>query len=452
MLIAVATGMDNLDDSIKKLIDNEKQYETVIVNYKEFFEKKDFNVVILSPRLAGKMSINNQLFFILRRKGTRIIYLTNEDDVVGIKKCFQMGINDILLDPVIPSQVLKLVKNPNNFSDINSLYLKYSNMELEKNDEGTPIKIINESSDESKTKEKVVEVEKIVEKTVYKTSVLKQKILTFYTTDNSFLTSDLITQVATLLDKHTDQKVLVLDFNTLFPCLHHYFGVDKEIKNLNKYDIGSNTSLSAMYNALRRKDLNPATFKMFVKEIKGHKNINLCTGLYDLVLYQKMSVSDYEKIINVALKLYDTILINTNPCIDIKGTFTALTLATNIMCVTEGTFPSAENLLFVIKNLSNTIPIDKFKIVVSNMTNNSLDKEMIEKLFEGINVIGYLPYNKLKEDCINNSKIFSEHADQKEINKYLDILTKLGYIPETNNKGSKGFGLFNNLFGKKGGK
>lgn len=445
MILAIATGMKELDERIKEILSGKEDMEIQIVNYREFFDKKEFDIAIVSERLIGDMDIN-QLFFLLKSKNTRVIYLTNEDDVKGIKKCFGYSINDILFDPVKPEDAANLVLNPNSFADITDIYLKYSNMELEKNDDGTPIKIINAGGNKNgetkvieKNNEKVVEkvVEKVIEKpvvvkeTVYKTKILKQKIFTFYTTDNALLTADLITQIGILLSQKIEQKILILDFNTLFPVMDHFLGINKNIDIESKYDIGDNTSLVAMYNAVERNILNSSNFSNFVKKHPKYKNLDIATGLYDLVLFEKMPNEYFERIIDTAAAIYDTILINTNPDISLGSTFIPITKATDVICVTEANYTEIRNLLFVINSLKSKISQDKFKIVLSNITDKSLDEETIKEIFKGYDILSHIPYDEAKEVSLNEQKPFIGKITKRKLAPYTNILENLDYLPKT---------------------
>lgn len=441
MTLAIATGMKELDERIKEIILSKEDLQIQIVNYREFFDKKEFDIAIVSERLVGDMDMN-QLFFLLKSKNTRVIYLTNEEDVKGIKKCFSYSINDILFDPVKPQNAANLVLNPNSFADITDIYLKYSNMELEKNEDGTPVKIINAGGNKNggttvieknnaKVVEKVIEKPVVIKETVYKVKTLKQKIITFYATDNALLTADLITQIGVLLSQKIEQKILILDFNTLFPVMDHFLGINKNIDIESKYDVDDNTSLVAMYNAIERNILNSSTFSNFVKKHPKYKNLDIATGLYDLALFEKMPNEYFERIINTATDIYDTILINTNPDISLGGTFIPIAKATDIICITEANYTEIRNLLFVINNLKLKIPKDKFKIVVSNVASKSLDKETIKEIFKGYDILSYIPYDEAKERSLNEQKPFINGLNNKKLEPYIKVLENLDYLPKT---------------------
>ncbi|PJI06583.1 MULTISPECIES: hypothetical protein [Clostridium] len=434
MKIAIATGMTELDEKICSRLKDNKDMIINVVNYREFFDKQNFNIAVISERLLGDMNLE-QLFFVLKSKNTRIIYLTNADDVNGIKRCFKYSINDILFDPVKPEDIIKLILEPNSFADISDIYLKYSNMQLKSGEAGTPIKVIKESGGKPKVVEKVVE--KIIEKpvtvkeTIYKTKILKKKIITFYATDNALLPANLITQLGVLLSKRTNQKILILDFNTLFPIVDDFFGVKKEISIESKYDIGSSTSLVLMYNALERGNLNEGSFFKFVQKTK-FKNLHVATGLYDLALFEKMPEEYFSKIIEIAYKIYDTILVNTNPDIGLASTFIPMLDSTDDVFIIEPNYTSIKNMLFVFSNLNNRISKGKIKVIVDNYSNSGLDSETIEKLLGDYKIIGYLPEDHRREEFLNRQKPFiaSTSLKKSDVKPYLKLLEAFDYIKE----------------------
>ncbi|PJI10078.1 MULTISPECIES: MinD/ParA family ATP-binding protein [Clostridium] len=420
MKIGVATGMTELDEKVSKMLENTKDMKVVVVNYREFFLKENFDVVVLSRRLTGEMDINDVLFLV-KSKNTRIVYLTNEDDTAGVKRCFNYSINDILFDPVKPEDVIKLILKPNSFSDISSIYLKYSNLE-------------NDEKASQLKKQKVIEkkVKVPVKEIIYKTKILRKNVIAVYSVEDSLLTADFITQIGVILSKKSNQKILILDFNTLFPTVDDFFGIKKEISIQSKYDIKNSTSIELMYNAIERKIFNEDNFTKFVNKHNKYKNIDIATGLYDLMLFEKMPPEYFENIINIASQIYDTVLINTNPDISLGSTFVPIKLSTKIICIVRPNYTSIRNMLFVIDNLKKAVSLSKFNIVISELSNNSLDIETIEKLFEKYKIIGYLPHDSRKEEALNNQKPFIDTLGLKSqcIKPYMEVLKNLGYIPK----------------------
>ncbi|HCC06757.1 MAG TPA: hypothetical protein DEP72_01135 [Clostridiales bacterium] len=121
-MIAIATGIDALDQRIKQKFEENNIKDFMIVNYREFLLKSNFDVVIISKKLIGNIELE-YLILTLREKDIRIMYLTNKDAVGEIRLCFKYGINDILTDPIDAELVVNVYKEPKKFSDVKKLFL-----------------------------------------------------------------------------------------------------------------------------------------------------------------------------------------------------------------------------------------------------------------------------------------------------------------------------------------
>ncbi|HAN09019.1 MAG TPA: hypothetical protein DCP90_00215 [Clostridiales bacterium] len=121
-MIAIATGIDALDQRIKQKFEENSMKDFMIVNYREFLLKSNFDVVIISKKLIGNIELE-YLILTLREKDIRIMYLTNKDSEEEVKLCFKYGINDILTDPIDADLVHKVYKEPKKFSDVKKLFL-----------------------------------------------------------------------------------------------------------------------------------------------------------------------------------------------------------------------------------------------------------------------------------------------------------------------------------------
>lgn len=286
----------------------------------------------------------------------------------------------------------------------------------------------------NKVKMKTKVVEKVIEKTIEKT--IKQQIITFYTSDNSLDRDDVLTQTAALLAKKSskDQKILVIDLNILTPSLDHFFGVDKELPFEDMYNAaGLNTGLKAVYNAIEKKIFAADLLEELAVKHKKLDNLFILTGIYDIGMFEKLQIKHYEKLIDAALEIYSTIIINTHPDISIDATYFALKRATTIIGITGANYTCARNMNYIINYLTeyHRIPKNKFKIVVNNISKHSLDKDYMKKLFEDYEVIAYIPFNPLSEVYLNKQVLpfILSKAASKDVIHYLDIVESLGYVP-----------------------
>ncbi len=170
-MIAIATGIDALDQKTKQEFEASGIKDVMIVNYREFLLKNEFNTVIISKKLIGNIEIE-YLILQLKEKDVRVMYLTSRDSDVEVKLCFKYGINDIVVDPIDAKLLLNIYNKPKKFSDIKRLFLQVNSrntvdktIDIDrliqmKEDQRTPEKKENQ-------KKKEVVKERIVEKTVY---------------------------------------------------------------------------------------------------------------------------------------------------------------------------------------------------------------------------------------------------------------------------------------------
>lgn len=372
----------------------------------------------------------------------KIILLANEHkNDMFLKQVFNLGIYNVLyIENADVNNIVELLFRSRTKAEAKS----YIDLEIDDivhvDSKGC---IIDEVIEKIVEKEKIVEVEKevvkeviksvVVEKTVQKT--IKQNVLTFYTTDNSLDKDDVLTQIAILLAKKSDQKILVVDMNTLTPGLDHFFNVDKEIAIKDIYNsISINTGLSAVCNAIDKKIFDACLLKQLTIHHSKYDNLEILTGLYDVNLFETAQIKHFQELIDKAKEVYDTIIINTHPCISIDATYVALKKASKIIGVSNANYTNARNMNFIFNYLveHQDIAREKIEIVINNLSDYSLSKDTMKEIFKNYDILGYINSNPKRETYLNCRKSFiSSNAAKKDINAYIDIIEKLGYIPKT---------------------
>ena len=94
---------------------------------KYLLEEKEAKIVILSVQ-DNKFEYEKFLYE-LRKKNIRIILLLENEKSKETEIALRLGIYDLIFGPFTIGQVLKLVKNANNFSDIAGIYNKIFKIE-----------------------------------------------------------------------------------------------------------------------------------------------------------------------------------------------------------------------------------------------------------------------------------------------------------------------------------
>ena len=125
-MIFICTGINKLDEILKQKCE-ENKIKAEIVFYPEYLlEEKSRNlyeVVVLAPHEDIKMPFKDFLFA-LRQRDKRIILLPGEkENNRHLGYALALGIYDIVFDPVIPGELVKRIKTPAKFSDVQDLFL-----------------------------------------------------------------------------------------------------------------------------------------------------------------------------------------------------------------------------------------------------------------------------------------------------------------------------------------
>lgn len=114
----IFTENDDLNLELEKNIESSR----IAFYTKYLLEEKEADIAILSVQ-DNKFEFEKFLFE-LRERNIRIILLLENEKTKEVEIAIRLGIYDIIFGTFEISDVLKLVKNPNNFSDIAELYRK----------------------------------------------------------------------------------------------------------------------------------------------------------------------------------------------------------------------------------------------------------------------------------------------------------------------------------------
>lgn len=113
--IAVATGNEELNQLLMTSLPS--IYEPIEVHYRSFLITHDFEVVITSNLLKGNLEIQ-ELLFEMKKKGLRIIFLTNKKAKEEISHCMSFGIHDLLWQDITKASILHVLNHPNEMKDV----------------------------------------------------------------------------------------------------------------------------------------------------------------------------------------------------------------------------------------------------------------------------------------------------------------------------------------------
>ena len=128
-MVVIYTGSNEIDKILEAEIKG-----SMVVSYEDFIIEEDKfkdQTVIL-----GANSIERNLkeyLFLLRNKNIRVILLLDKDRNEKTKIALEYGIYDLVFGNFYPSQIIEILNNPKQFSDISKIYKKCFDIHIKKN-------------------------------------------------------------------------------------------------------------------------------------------------------------------------------------------------------------------------------------------------------------------------------------------------------------------------------
>jgi CheY-like chemotaxis protein len=127
--VVLATGNPVMDDALKRaLADSRVAVAGAPVYYREALERADIvgdaGVVILSAGLDGTVQLD-EVMRRLRRRNLRVVLLAGSLGKEGLKKARELGVYDILPDPVSPEDIVRRLLSPATFAEAEMVELNF---------------------------------------------------------------------------------------------------------------------------------------------------------------------------------------------------------------------------------------------------------------------------------------------------------------------------------------
>ena len=119
--VVLATGNPALDDALRRaLADSRVAVVGDPVYYREALERTDIigdaGVVIIAAGLDGTIQLD-EVMRRMRRRNLRVLLLAGSLGKEGLKKARELGVYDILPDPVSPEDIVRRLLSPATFAD-----------------------------------------------------------------------------------------------------------------------------------------------------------------------------------------------------------------------------------------------------------------------------------------------------------------------------------------------
>lgn len=277
-------------------------------------------------------------------------------------------------------------------------------------------------------KPKVIEKHVIIEKAP---KTQRQEVIAF-AGPGGVGKSDMLVQIATLVARISQARILCIDLNTEFPTLDCFFGVSRQPQGIDYFiGKGKDASLNYMIDSIDKERFNSNVFEEMVVKHQKFANLDVLTGNYSLYDCQNTLNSGYYKIIlDKAKELYDFIFIDTSSNIFLDSTQFAVTNATRVLFVTEANIVSikkANSMLNLFVNIWD-VSKKKIQIVINKVDKYSLEREIVKELLVQFEICRFIDYNAKHNYCLNSGVPFVTKAIEKEIDSYRKIIEDFNFI------------------------
>ena len=240
---------------------------------------------------------------------------------------------------------------------------------------------------------------------------------------------------------YAKNKILILDFDflnnsiyTIFGTKKHlinnlkmnnnYFPDEKNIKNYNEIDEEKNNKIIINYiltNIIKiNKKIDLISGDILLNNQKNNLNNNKNSN-FNLINSENIN-KKINLLINKLNKIYDLIIIDNSSEKNIE-------ILKNIINLSDKTiFISDTNLLEINKSikllqkyiLENKINKNKFNILFNKYNSDSINLNLLKKIFNELNILGYLKYSEKYNKLINKNNRFN-FLNKKLRKEYLEI-------------------------------
>lgn len=223
------------------------------------------------------------------------------------------------------------------------------------------------------------------------------------------------------------KKILLIDFDILNSSLHTILGISKyskKVKNKMK-NIIPITEIQRISNINLL--LDTLTIKDFV--IKVNKKIDLLSGI-DILFNSKRRIEPpkIEKLLQELKKTYDVILIDTSCECFYEYNKTLIECSNKAILITEANVSEIKKSkrLLEIYTKEWKIPKNKINILFNKTNSNSIEKRILQTIFEDFLIIGFIQFQKRYTLLINKNmnRTWLNKKIKKEYQKIGEKITK----------------------------
>ena len=292
-----------------------------------------------------------------------------------------------------------------------------------------------EVQEELKTLKKLVrEKPKVVEKKIIFESALRvqrQEIITVASLPSVGKT-DFITQLAVTFAKKSQAKILILDFDTENPAVEQFFGIERQDRAV-VYEGNKTKTLNYKYifDAIDNGTFNSSLLEEVVVKYSELDNLHIFSGI-EITRSDRDSLKDnyFRIILEKAKSIYDFIFVDTNSNFNLAETKLAITSATKVFFMVEGTIINLNRSNKILQLFTNVWDIkrEKLQIVVNKYSEYCLKEDSIMEFLYDFEFSGFFQMDVRHYFYLNKGLPMVLRPKQKELEKYLKILEKFNFI------------------------
>lgn len=440
MKVITAIGDEYLNNKLKEqnnieIICNDIIYREGILEIIEKYE--DIDLLIFSELLAGEIELKELIGKIKEKNNKiKIIIILEEENEKLENYLYSKGINKIIYNNKIKfNELLNLINSEGENEE--DLKEEINNNFNKNNNSKKYIKkhiILN--------KLKNIKIFRKINKKVFNNNSNSKKIISIVGPRG--VGKSIISVNLAKINIYTKNKILILDFDflnnsiyTIFGTKKHlinnlkmnnsYFPDEKNIKNYNEIDEEKNNKIIINYiltNIIKiNKKIDLISGDILLNNQKNNLNkINNNKNSNSILINSESINEKINLLINKLNKIYDLIIIDNSSENNIE-------ILKNIISLSDKTiFISDTNLLEINKSikllqkyiLENKINKNKFNILFNKYNSDSINLNLLKKIFNELNILGYLKYSEKYNKLINKNDRFN-FLNKKLRKEYMKI-------------------------------
>lgn len=388
MKILLATGLERMDNDVKEVLGGD--CDIAEVYYREA-AMSGYDVVVLSPALPGNRDLAD-IIYSLRRDNTRVVLLAGNLGPEQVWQAFNLGVYDILFDPVRVQEIADAIRSPGTF--------------------GKAAELLSAKGVSGSGSGAIKEVERVVVKEIKK--VTRQQVFCWWSASGGEGKTTLAASQAYQLAKKTGEKVALLDFKEVTPACSWWF-------DLKPFDA------MPVFDAVEKGSLYPGVLEENMADYEKLPNLKVFTGV-GLDRFGIFAEKHFAAVVE-ACGGFPYVVIDTNPGVFFAGTLVALKKSDFINVVVEPSYRSLEETRrmseFVIKSWG--VLKENFRVYVNKMTFGSLDHDILRSALKGLEIAAFFDYRASVTECLNKG-VPVEKGFEALVSPFLAEVGKEGLI------------------------